>query len=534
MTRAGRGWAPGALVLFALLLFAWSHRHAPAIAAFADDVGLLIDFPQRASAHTLVADVMARVAGPLWPGSTMWRPLPYASFAFDAVLWGGASAGDWRLTNLMLHIGCATLVGLIAARLTHATMAGAAAFSLFLLMPWVPEVSIWLVGRFDGWATLWMLAATWSALRSAGLDRWAAASVLAGICAYASKESALILPAWIVLVAMADVVADRTSGGDRRRDVRTDGARVSMGGRWVVIAAHLALAGAYALWRAHLFADASVNAYAGAKPEDLAQFLSRLVAHAGFAGGLVALSPVAAWVAGVCSLALLAQAACSDARTLAATGGLMACAVFAALAMYFADAPGAGEGYRLDYMATVGMVLILAAGVSRAGRIHLIVLLVAVVALAQWQSRVVAEWTRATRDMRDVQVALLTEARRLPSTDYGLVLLPDMMGHVPFARNAQGAIALAATAQQPGADVLSKLIVFTPPQLAEWHRLAQQDIVRKITSRGDAPSRPTRYFCFRTGDQQLQDLGVWPPGDYEQWAGKWRDSVSSQCPNLKL
>lgn len=534
MTQTGRRRGAPALICLALLLFAWSHRHALSVAAFADDVGLLVELPQRASAHTLFADVAARIVGPLWPGSTMWRPLPYASFGLDALLWGGSTAGWWRATNLLLHIGCAALIGLIAARLTRATLAGAAAFALFLLMPWVPEVSLWLVGRFDGWATLGVLAASLFALRSAGFDRWLGASIVAGMCAYASKESALILPVWIMLIVVAGFVSDRANSDSWTSARPAGGSLAAMQSRWPVIAAHVILAAGYALWRAHLFADASVNAYAGTKPDDVGQWLSRLTAHAGFAGGLISLAPVAAWISGVCAISLLAFASRGCAKVVLVVGALMAAAVFAALALYFADAPHAGEGYRLYYLATAGMALMLAAGVATAGRITLIVLIVAMIALAQWQSRVASEWTRATRDMRDAQTALLAEAHKLSAAEYGLVLLPDMVGHVPFARNAQGAVVLAASRAEPGMDALARLIVFTPPQLAEWHRLVQEDVVPKITQRSDAPARPTRYFCFQSGNPQLQDLGAWPPGNYGQWAAQWHDKVNTRCPNLKL
>ncbi len=82
----------------------------------------------------------------------MWRPLPSSSFAFDAVLWGNAP-GAWRVTNLLLRIGVAMFSGLIATRMTGARLAGAAAFATVLLVPWSPEVTLWLVGRFDEWAT---------------------------------------------------------------------------------------------------------------------------------------------------------------------------------------------------------------------------------------------------------------------------------------------------------------------------------------------------------------------------------------------
>ena len=112
MTVSERGNMPRLIVVVALLLFAWTHRHALGMSGFADDLGLMVDLSQRAQQGNLLADVFIHVSGPLWPGSTMWRPLPYASFALDAKLWGG-DAGLWRITNLLLHVACATVAGLI-------------------------------------------------------------------------------------------------------------------------------------------------------------------------------------------------------------------------------------------------------------------------------------------------------------------------------------------------------------------------------------------------------------------------------------
>lgn len=530
MTQPGRGWGPRALVFFALILFVWSHRHALTLTGFADDLGLLVELPERAAQHTLFADMAARIVGPLWPGSLMWRPLPYASFGVDALLWGNLSEA-WRLTNLLLHLGCAAFTGLISARLTRAPLAGAAGFAVFLLMPWAPEVTIWLVGRFDGWATLGMLVALWCVLKSNRFDRWFAVSLLAAAAAYASKESAIILPLWVIVISVAGEIGGAQTGA-AHQTAWPARVRIALHARWPLIVAHIALACAYYLWRAHLFAGASVNAYAGTAPDTLMQLLSRLIAHAGFAGGLAVQAPVAAWVSAAGAASLLAFGSRGRAKSMIIVGGLLACSVFAALAVYFADAPHAGEGYRLYYLATVGMALMLAAGVASVQRVNMIVIVVLIVALATWQSRTTAEWTRASRAMRDAQIALQATAASLPTIDYGLVLMPDMSGHVPFARNAQGAVISHATANSSGLDVLSRLIVFTPPQLAEWYGLMQQDIVPKLTARKDAPVRPTRYFCFKSGTQQLQDLGYWPAESQVTWIAQWRDKAKLFCPDL--
>lgn len=68
MTLTARG-EPDAtwrfIVVFALLLFCWSHRHALQLTGFADDLGLLAELPQRASQGALLADVSAKWVGPL-------------------------------------------------------------------------------------------------------------------------------------------------------------------------------------------------------------------------------------------------------------------------------------------------------------------------------------------------------------------------------------------------------------------------------------------------------------------------------------
>ena len=108
-----------ALLLFALVLFAWTHRHALTLPGFADDLGLLAEMPRRAADGSLGSDVLARLTGALWPGSTMWRPLPYLSFTLDSVVWGD-HGGAWRLTNLALHLTSAALTGWLAVALLRA------------------------------------------------------------------------------------------------------------------------------------------------------------------------------------------------------------------------------------------------------------------------------------------------------------------------------------------------------------------------------------------------------------------------------
>ncbi|MEO7255221.1 MAG: hypothetical protein ABIZ64_13410, partial [Casimicrobium sp.] len=94
-----------------------------------------------------------------------------------------------------------------------------------------------------------------------------------------------------------------------------------------------------------------------------------------------------------------------------------------------------------------------------------------------------------------------------------------------------GALPNLAGLPPPVVNVLGRLVVFTPPQIDEWHGLVQQSIVRKITTRADAPPDPTQYFCFDSRSQTLQPLGFWPAGTVDEWRHKWRESVAAACPH---
>ena len=529
MTTAARGQHDNAwrfVVLFALLLFCWSHQHALQLSGFSDDLGLLAELPQRAVKGTLVADVFAKWIGPLWPGSTMWRPLPYASFALDAIVWSYAP-GLWRITNLLLHLGVATLTGLITARLTEQRLAAAAAFATVLLVPWAPEVTLWLVGRFDGWATFAIAVSLWAALKSGAADRWLVLSLVAAVVAYSSKESALVLPMWIVLVAMLQTALVKA----QQQSAVFVNAFTTVRMRGLLIGGHVVVAVAYLLWRSALFSAQAISVYAGTPEHRVSLLSDRILLHLAFPASLAELAPTAAAI--VASVAVgslfvpLTLGRCN--RLLAFVGGVMALSVVVAVAVFFANPAGSGDGFRLYYLATIGLALIAAATVKTSNKRSLMMLSVFMIALAVWQSRVAAEWARASRTIDGASQAISLAAAHVARNDFGLVLLPDLMGHVPVARNAQGALLALKDGTSPARDFF---IIFTPPQLAEWHQLALEDVVGKLTQRADAPAKVTRYYCFDSSKQSLEQLGYWSPGTLLEWKARWREAVSARCPDL--
>ena len=528
MTAVARGEHRAAwrcVVAFAFALFCWSHRHALQLTGFADDLGLLAELPQRAAQGALLADVVAKWVGPLWPGSTMWRPLPYSSFAFDAVLWGNAP-GFWRITNLLLHIGVAKFSGLIATRLTGVRLAGAAAFATVILVPWSPEVTLWLVGRFDGWATFAIVVSLWAALNSRGADRWCALSLAAAFIAYASKESALILPVWIALVVVLQSARVKTPPLTRvlstlQAAMRTHG---------LLVVGHIAIAVAYLAWRSYLFSGQATAVYASVPEYRVLPLLTRVLSHLGFPAGLASLAPIAALVSLV-GVLFVPYALRRGSRAIAFAGCAMAVSVVVAVAIHVASPAGGGEGYRFYYLATVGIALIVAAALKTPGKSSMAILAVFMAALAVWQSSNAAEWTRASRVVEGASRAMTSAAATLAPSEFGLVLMSDLMGRVPVARNAQGALLTLKDGSAPARDFF---IIFTSPQLAEWHQLAQEDVVKKLTQRTTAPPRITRYFCFNSSNLSLQDLGYWPPGSLPEWSARWRRTIADRCPDLSL
>lgn len=148
------------------------------------------------------------------------RPLTALAFMIDGRLWG-AEAFGFRLTNLVLHAGCAALVGAIAWELTRVRRVAVLATLIFAFHPvTVPAVG-WITGRVDVLSTLFTLGAALALLRwrlrpEAG-GRTLAALGLGFAAALFTKESAL------VFAGLAPVL-DFTLGQPHRqswRDART-------------------------------------------------------------------------------------------------------------------------------------------------------------------------------------------------------------------------------------------------------------------------------------------------------------------------
>ena len=159
-----------------------------------------------------------------------YRPIPLATFFWDAWL-AGRSPWAYHLTNLTLHALVVFLLhGLLRRALPRASRGAVALGALFFgCAPWLAEAHVWINGRSDPLAALFLLAA----IRMAGSPgRVALAGVaLASLAALMSKEIAVLgLP----FVALLPAAVDRDPARARR----------ALGAAGVALVAYLALRGA--------------------------------------------------------------------------------------------------------------------------------------------------------------------------------------------------------------------------------------------------------------------------------------------------
>src|SRR6266404_6267144 len=177
-------------------------------ALLSDDYAVLAALSDWSQEGHLLRALVSKFYSGLDSPSFYYRPLSMASFGFNFAL-TGADPFAWRLTNLALHLASGALVFAIARRFSiesgdRSNIGPSTAAAVFLLFPTSPEAVAWVSGRYDLLALLFMLATLAFFQRAARwYDRWAAAALLTAACALASKESAALLPALVLAVAIA-------------------------------------------------------------------------------------------------------------------------------------------------------------------------------------------------------------------------------------------------------------------------------------------------------------------------------------------
>jgi hypothetical protein len=193
------GWAAFVAALLGLLMF------APALAnGFAyDDIAIVA---QDARIRSL-ANLPTILTTGWWaePGHGLYRPLTTLSFALDWSLAPG-SAAWFHLTNALLHAAASALVVLLLACF-FAPAAALFGGLVFALHPVHVEAVANVVGRADVLASVFVLAACvlWTAEHAHPSWRGIRAAAVAALfaCALLAKESAVMLPALLLLLDAA-------------------------------------------------------------------------------------------------------------------------------------------------------------------------------------------------------------------------------------------------------------------------------------------------------------------------------------------
>ncbi len=227
------------VVLFALVVFIPSLRYG-----FVWDDLVLVKNNQFLQPHNSPGSFLGKDFTELTFGSLaghFYRPLFALSLWADAVVWGQQPAG-FHATNLFLHGLVVGLLWLVVRRLSDPLIATLASV-LFAVHPAHSEVAVFISGRVDSLALVPMLAALWLFLDlNHGRSIWGQGMRHLGLLgafglALAAKESAVVLPGWLLAVGLHDPAA-----AGRRLAGRLSVSLARMTGV-------LAIAGIYVVWR---------------------------------------------------------------------------------------------------------------------------------------------------------------------------------------------------------------------------------------------------------------------------------------------
>ncbi len=417
--------------------------------------------------------------------SHYYRPAAFVFYALDYRLYDWQPFG-WHMSNLLIHLGNAVLVGLVARTLQADALRAVLAAGLFALFPLAPEVSIWLSGRYDALALTGMLVAVYGHLRAVGWDRWRLLSLCGFAFGLAAKESAMTTPG-LLLIASFLLGPSGFSPWPRLRR--------ALVACWPA----LLLFAAYLLLRTALFGSL-VQVYPDSQPGrllSLGELGGRLWALGQIPRAAFASSPGAGWAALLVVLFGLLGAAWLAWRKQQWVPRLLLPLAFTLLSLlallpHLTGVMSSGEGGRFYYASAAWLALLLA-GVIDLVRSRLLLALVMCAGFASAQRVMLDAWAEAGSAMQQLLPALAGAAASLGPEQIGLLLVPDALGPVPFARNAQGGISVPP---QQAEDYLSRLLPFVAADVGQWPGLLKQGLVAGLKHDPKAAPRLDAVFCF--------------------------------------
>jgi hypothetical protein len=479
--------------------------------------------------------------------SHYYRPLPFLSYGLNLAA-GPLEPQQWHLVNLAGHLLAGAAVYRICSALRgelHADGGGhwvpSFAAALFLLCGTSAEAVAWISGRYDVFATAFLLWAGALYLRArAPLDAYASGAWLCGILALLSKESAAVVP---VLIACLAWIKHR---------------QLPFVSRWQAIVRDLlpwiVLISGYFALRFAMFGS-MVQVYPGTHPleriRDGSWLPSAGVARGWLATALPGDEALKTAALALVALGLLALLNVARQPLLWRPFIGMIAATLASIALllpHLAGFPANGEGGRLLYTTTALAAIALAIGLSRiaprGAKIRRLSIAVTgatlVVANAMLLGAALRSWETAGAQMR----ALVGELGRVPQQirpdGYAFVVAPDAIGAAPFARNANGAMVLPPIQRE---WLLKNEIVFRPTELPTLPTLLNEQLIptlrhmtlneagdqlkKEFAQEGTGMLLPSDLFCWDTSQSSLRRVVLPDPLSSipDQWTADVRASL---------
>lgn len=158
------------------------------------------DYSFVVQAHSRTHDAADLLGEFLPDGGTLYRPMKNLSFMLDYWMYGTWAAG-YRITNLTLLYACALIVYALGWRWLGNRWLAFSSAACFIIFPTNCEPVLWIAARESMLAAFFLLAALLLGTRQTPRSFLAfrVIPVLCGFLALASRESAAILPALVLV-----------------------------------------------------------------------------------------------------------------------------------------------------------------------------------------------------------------------------------------------------------------------------------------------------------------------------------------------
>ena len=139
--------------------------------------------------------------GTRWLGFTSFW-LTHKAFTVFGNIFPWRPEAYHRFGNIFIHAFAATALFWLVKELTNNTLIASIAGALFLVHPIQTQAVTYISQRFESMAAMWMFvsAAAYARFRKSGRSSWIVLAVIAGTAAVLSKETAGILPIWLLLI----------------------------------------------------------------------------------------------------------------------------------------------------------------------------------------------------------------------------------------------------------------------------------------------------------------------------------------------